>query len=99
MNRRRYRLLIGIALGLALVVLVSMALAQNGGYSLDWWTADGGGLSGAVSQDGAYTLGGTAGQPDAGTLQSADGRYTLHGGFWGGSGPTGQELFLPAIRR
>jgi len=45
------------------ILVFSAALAHGPGYTLDWWTVDGGG--GTVSGDG-YTLVGTAGQPDAG---------------------------------
>jgi hypothetical protein len=49
-------------------------------YKIDWYTVDGGG---GTSSGGAYTLSGTIGQPDAGTL--AGGNYLLEGGFWGGA--------------
>ena len=43
------------------------ALAQSGGgYDLSWSTIDAGGTT--FSTGGGYTLGGTAGQPDAGLL-------------------------------
>jgi hypothetical protein len=51
------------------------------GYTLDWWTVDGGGAT--FSTGNSYSLGGSIGQPDAGT--STGGSYTLIGGFWGGS--------------
>ena len=47
-------------------------------YSLTWWTVDGGGASFGYS---GYTLGGTAGQPDAAVPRSG-GVYTLRAGFW-----------------
>ena len=49
---------------------------------------------------GDYTLGGTAGQADAGVL--AGGEYTLGGGFWRGgalAAPEGMELYLPLVLR
>jgi len=49
---------------------------------------------------GVYTLGGTAGQPDAGLLSG--GSYTLGGGFWGGgaAAPTPEHtLYLPLALR
>jgi len=49
-------------------------------YKIDWYTIDGGG---GTSSGGAYTLSGTIGQPDAGSL--AGGSYLLVGGFWGGA--------------
>jgi LPXTG-site transpeptidase (sortase) family protein len=66
---------------LLLAVLFSLpviVLAQSGGYDLSWWTVDGGGAT--FSTGGAYSLGGTIGQPDAGELSGGD--YTLYGGFW-----------------
>lgn len=56
----------------------AIAFAQSGGYDLSWWTVDGGGAT--FSTGGAYRLGGTIGQPDAGELSG--GNYTLYGGFW-----------------
>jgi len=47
-------------------------------YSIDWFTIDGGG---GTSTGGVYSVSGTIGQPDAGTLSG--GSYTLVGGFWG----------------
>ncbi len=70
---------LGFVLTLALLLIVSQVLAQSGSYDLSWWTVDGGG--GTLNGDG-YTLGGTAGQPDAGVLEGRG--YTLNGGFWGG---------------
>jgi hypothetical protein len=55
------------------------ASAQSGGaYNLEWNTLSGGGQTFATG--GAYSLGGTTGQADAGTL--AGGAYALAGGFW-----------------
>jgi len=63
------------------LVATSVVLAQSGGgYDLTWSTVDGGGWT--FSSGGAYTVGGTAGQPDAGLLTG--GSYALGGGFWGG---------------
>jgi hypothetical protein len=63
---------------------------------LSWYTIDGGGES---SSGGGYTLDGTLGQPDAGSLSG--GSYTLVGGF-GGSGiivpaANNYDLFLPLV--
>lgn len=62
---------------LILLTLGSAALAA-GTFDLSWWTVDGGG--GMNSAGGIYTLSGTIGQPDAGTLTG--GAYALTGGFW-----------------
>jgi hypothetical protein len=92
-------LVIGCVCGLMLA-LTWAAIAAPTELSLDWWTVDGG--SGTMSGSGpagAYTLSGTAGQPDAGMM--ADGDYVLVGGFWGGgavSGPT-HWIYLPLVVR
>ena len=73
-------------------------VAQSGGsYDLSWWTVEGGG---SASAGGVYTLGGTAGQPDAGVLSGGD--YVLDGGFWAGGGmprPGSLALYLPMVAR
>ncbi len=73
-------------------------LAQSGaGYDLTWSTVDGGG--GTFSVGGGYSLGGTAGQPDAGHLTGGD--YSLAGGFWSGGAPAGSpyRVYLPMAVR
>jgi len=50
------------------------------GYAITRWTIDGGG--GSAVQGEGYQLGGTIGQPDAGTLSTST--YVLRGGFWPG---------------
>ena len=79
-----------------LVLLVAVpALAQSGGgYDLTWSTVDGGGWTFSVG--GGYSLGGTAGQPDAGLLSG--GAYALAGGFWGARAP-GYRIYLPLALR
>ena len=47
-------------------------------YSVKWFTLDGGG---GPSAGGSFSLNGTIGQPDAGTMSG--GSYSLAGGFWG----------------
>ena len=75
------RLILVVALlGLLLVLSSTLAHAEDG-YEVSWWTVDGGGQS--VSGEGRYTLGGTAGQCDAGILEG--GQYALVGGFWSGA--------------
>jgi hypothetical protein len=48
-------------------------------YAIDWSTIDAGG---GTSAGGPYVLGGTIGQPDAGSMSG--GTVTLQGGFWPG---------------
>ena len=105
------RLALLLALGV-LLLLASVAKAQAGaspgamtfsaGYDLSWWTVDGGGVT--LNSNGGYTLGGTIGQPDAGSMgESPTSPYCLSGGFWVGGGriPTPPEyrIFLPIVMR
>jgi len=72
-----------LALAAVLILLFGAVVANaqiGNGYDLSWSTIDGGGYT--FSTGGGYSLGGTIGQPDAGTM--SDGGYTLGGGFWGG---------------
>jgi len=79
---------------IALLLAVSTALARSG-YDLSWWTVDGGG---GIASGGPYTLTGTIGQPDAGTLTGGD--YTLGGGFWGPGAVTVEyKVYLPLVLR
>lgn len=55
---------------------LAAALAQP--FSIPWHTVDGGG---GTSTGGVYSVSGTIGQPDAGSVLS-DGNFTLTGGFW-----------------
>ena len=65
---------------LLLLAVVPQVIALDGAsYDLSWHTNDGGGTTSATG--GAYSLGGTIGQPDAGA--SSGGAYALTGGFWG----------------
>jgi hypothetical protein len=82
---------------LGLAGLTGLTYAASGGYSLDWWTVDGGG--GSSSTGGSYSLGGSIGQPDAGT--SSGGTYLLEGGFWGGSLniTPNYRIYLPLVKR
>ena len=72
-------------------------LAQSGkGYDLSWSTIDGGGYT--FSNGGGYSLGGTAGQPDADLLTG--GGYSLAGGFWPGAALARQHhVYLPLVVR
>jgi hypothetical protein len=86
-----------IALILALLIVPAIALAQSDGdYDLTWSTIDGGG---GASSGGEYTLRGTIGQADAGTLSAGD--LTLVGGFWAGAPPGAgtYSVYLPLVIR
>lgn len=70
---------------------------RGGPYDLTWSTIDGGGLT--FASGGSYTLGGTAGQADAGVL--VGGPYVLGGGFWMGGAAGGglYRVYLPVVMR
>lgn len=89
--------MLGSLLLLLLLTGAILAHSPSQGYDLSWWTVDGGG--GMASAGGGYSLGGTAGQPDAGLL--GDETYTLGGGFWKGGmpGPPPHRIYLPMVLR
>lgn len=66
------------------VLLYYSLILASGGYSISWYTVDGGGAT--FLNGGSYRLGSTAGQPDA--AASSGGSYSLNGGFWSGAGGT-----------
>jgi hypothetical protein len=70
--------------------------ALSTGYSLDWYTIDGGGATPGGSTGGSFSLGGSIGQPDAGVLSG--GTYTLAGGFWGGAA-INYNIYLPLVAK
>jgi hypothetical protein len=82
---KRIRLLSLLLLVLAVAILGVVSASALGGYTLNWWTVDGGGAT--SSTGGSYSLGG--------------GTYALSGGFWGGGSlaSIGNSLFLPLILR
>ena len=84
-----------LLLVIAITALGIVSASALAGYNLDWWTVDGGGAT--SSTGGSYSLGGTIGQPDAGT--SSGGTYALSGGFWGGGAAQVYNLSLPLILR
>jgi hypothetical protein len=79
MNKRKATALVAALLCGLLVAGVAWAVSAAS-YDLSWWTVDGGGAT--FSSGSGYELGGTIGQPDAGTLSGGD--FTLGGGFWAG---------------
>ena len=84
-----------VLIALLLLSATNLGLAQGPDYTLEWWTADGGG---AVGQGGAlpYTLSGTIGQPDAAVWSGAD--YILVGGCWDGVAAA-HRLYLPFVMK
>jgi hypothetical protein len=79
---------------IALLLVVSIALAASG-YDLTWWTVDNGG---GQSVGGTYTLSGTLGQAEAGQPMTG-GNFSLAGGFWqtGITSPALNQIYLPLI--
>jgi hypothetical protein len=90
----RYKILLIGIFGLLLLITLSTGYAYLADYSLPWWTVDGGGGS---SNNDQYVLNGTLGQPDSGVM--ANEKYTLAGGFWGGSTHLESQFYLPLINR
>lgn len=83
-----------------LVLLMGVASAASAqtsdGYELTWSTLDNGG---GMSEGGDYSLVGTIGQADAGSLSG--GEYMLNSGFWSGVNfvTANYRVFLPVILR
>lgn len=81
--------MVGLAAALSLSALLTSPLAARGtdarpesvstGYSVDWYTIDGGSGSG---EGGRYSLNYTIGQVDAGW--SGGSGFSVYAGFWGG---------------
>jgi hypothetical protein len=61
---------------IAAASFISRASAQS--YTIDWYKIAGGG---GASTAGVYSVTGTIGQPDAGSMTG--GQFSLEGGFWG----------------
>jgi hypothetical protein len=78
-------------------LVVFLAMAASNGFSIPWWTVDGGG---GTSQGGDYAVSGTIGQPDTSSLMSG-GEYIVVGGFWGGgmTPPSPNLVYLPLMIR
>ncbi len=94
MNRKISLIMITLLILIALTTSQTIAPASaqsGGGYDLTWNTIDGGGAM--FSTGGAYSLGGTIGQYDTGTMSG--GSYALNGGFWVDF--LGNRLMLPLI--
>jgi hypothetical protein len=86
--------LLAVCAALFIAILV---LAASNGFTIPWWTVDGGG---GTSQGGEYAVSGSIGQPDTGPLMRG-GAYTVVGGFWGGAltPPGPNRVYLPLVVR
>ena len=95
--KRKSLVILCVCIITGLLATAASAGALNG-YSLAWWTVDGGG--GSTSAGASYSLDGTIGQPDPGV--SSGGAFSLTGGLWnahqaGNNGPL--QFFLPIFTR
>ena len=74
---------------LALFAMLAFAASARAQLSANWYTVDGGGgtCSGGAPTFRTFTISGTIGQPDAGTMTGGGGTFTLLGGFWPGAAP------------
>jgi hypothetical protein len=94
------RLIILLPIVLVLLIGITTANAQRtndpavppSGYDLSWYTIDGGGATFSIG--GSYSLGGSIGQADAGSMSG--GSYQLNGGFWGGAS-INYTVYLPLV--
>ena len=73
---------------------VTISAACTTGMNIDWYTVDDGGVT--FASGGTVMLGGTAGQPDAGS--HAGGSVSLSGGFWNSLRPS-FRISLPMVER
>jgi hypothetical protein len=80
MNAKTSSIQLTLVTILTCALSVTTAMAQP--YDLSWHTVDGGGAM--FSTGGAFQLGGTIGQADAGSFIApmSGGSYELVGGFW-----------------
>lgn len=89
---KRLRRILAAGLAAAALSTAVRASSPQADYAIDWYTIDGGGGS---SSSGVFTLSGTIGQTDAGSM--ASGSYSLDGGFWAATPK--YSIYLPLIRR
>lgn len=68
-----------LAAGFFGLLLAGSISVYGQSYSIDWFKVAGGG---GTSTGGVYSVSGTIGQSDAGTMSG--GNFTLQGGFWSG---------------
>ncbi len=101
MAGKKWNLLVGIAIPLALLAAVVVspkirAAVDDPGasFSIPWWTVDAGG---GESQGGDFLLRGTLGQADAHT--ASGGSFALKGGFWSGLVDYEYRVNLPLVHR
>ena len=86
---KRIRHVFLVAILIATVGIITV-FATGVGYSIPWWTIDGGG---GTSSGSNYTVSGTIGQADTATMSG--GNYAVSGGFWSGSPQ--YKIYLPLV--
>lgn len=98
---RFYKIIMGAILLLGMITLFKASFAQEGVFSIHWFTIDNGGGTSLKAESG-YSLSGTIGQPDIQLMTGVS--YQLSGGFWNGSSLAGSPSdsgeninFLPII--
>ncbi|MEK6642317.1 MAG: hypothetical protein AABZ08_00280 [Planctomycetota bacterium] len=73
--------LLKYALSITALLLLTQTKLLGGGFTIDWHTIDGGGVSNSTG--GSFELSGTIGQPDAASNPPlSGGTFELAGGFW-----------------
>lgn len=73
--------LLTYALSITALLSLGQTKLLGGGYTIDWHTLDGGGISNSTG--GTFQLSGTIGQPDAATQPPlTGGSWSVLGGFW-----------------
>jgi hypothetical protein len=100
MSNKRKRTIRMVIFSLVFLALISASAAlADGGFDIPWWTVDGGG---GQSSGGSYSVMGSVGQADTGTMSG--GQYSVNGGFWNAEGavfptplPAGQWIYLPMV--
>jgi hypothetical protein len=82
--------------GIVIIFLATAVLAATNTTSIMWFSMDGGG---ETSTSGNFTLSGTIGQPDAGTI-SGGSNHTVIGGFRIGKLiPLTNQVYIPLVNR
>ncbi len=92
--KRIYLMIITTLVFTVLIALPTMARSKPAptatNYDLSWYT-----IGGALNASGgSYSLSGTIGQLDAGSMSG--GSFTSFGGFWGGA-TSNYNVYLPLV--
>ena len=77
-----------------LAIYAGLCVSAHAQFSVNWFSIDGGA---GQSAGGAFSLNGTIGQPDAGTIGGSP--YSILGGFWAFAADTSTASPLLSIER